>query len=288
MIANGKKQSCCPLFLAFLIGILIFISHNLQASTLPSDVLSILNSYNVTWTTPSTNGSPGSMPIGNGDITANVWVENNGGDLMMYIGKSDTWSEGTRLLKVGPRAHPFLAQSVCRPARRSTRRSTFTTGKLTSPPEQPARRFTLRIYIDANQPVIRIEASGQQNFTMSCSNEIWRSSIQPIEQRRFRQFLRGAGRSARPPSESADVAVTSCRPPGLVSSKCQFIFWHALQGREFERICRRLCRSMDQPHFWRDHSGHQLQRGEQPAIAIRFGHQFYGVHLSLHRANPRR
>jgi hypothetical protein len=33
------------------------------------------------------------MPLGNGDITANVWVENNGGDLMMYIGKSDCWSE---------------------------------------------------------------------------------------------------------------------------------------------------------------------------------------------------
>src|SRR5579863_4679521 len=72
-----------------------------MAGTLPSDVLQQLNSYNVTWTTPSTNGSAGSMPIGNGDITANVWVENNGGDLVMYLGKSDAWSEGTRLLKIG-------------------------------------------------------------------------------------------------------------------------------------------------------------------------------------------
>src|SRR5271155_6199841 len=101
MITSAKNQSFCPLSLAFLIGILIFISHNSLAGVLPSDVLSKLNSYNVVWTTPSTNGSAGSMPIGNGDITANVWVENNGGDLMMYIGKSDTWSEGTRLLKVG-------------------------------------------------------------------------------------------------------------------------------------------------------------------------------------------
>ena len=62
-------------------------------AAVPPDVLAQLTNYNVIWNSPSTNGSPGSMPLGNGDITANVWVENNGGDLMMYIGKSDCWSE---------------------------------------------------------------------------------------------------------------------------------------------------------------------------------------------------
>jgi len=83
------------------VGLLFLAVSFALAGTLPPDVLQELNGYNVTWTTPSTNGSPGSMPIGNGDITANVWVENNGGDLVMYLGKSDAWSEGTRLLKVG-------------------------------------------------------------------------------------------------------------------------------------------------------------------------------------------
>src|SRR5580658_4217381 len=101
MIASVKNKPYGSLSLVFLIGILIFISNNSLAGALPSDVLSELNSYNVTRATPSTNGSPGSMPIGNGDITANVWVENNGGDLVMYLGKSDAWSEGTRLLKIG-------------------------------------------------------------------------------------------------------------------------------------------------------------------------------------------
>src|SRR5581483_4843102 len=72
----------------------------LHGAVLPADVLSQLNRYNEVWNSPGTNGSPGSMPIGNGDLTANVWVE-NGGDLMLYLGKSDSWSEGTRLLKVG-------------------------------------------------------------------------------------------------------------------------------------------------------------------------------------------
>src|ERR1700745_2720255 len=96
------------------LGLLVLSCLPGLAAGLPTDVLSQLTNYNVTWTSPSTNGSPGSMPIGNGDITANLWVENNGGDLMMYIGKSDSWSEGTRLLKIGrTRMHftpnPFAA-----------------------------------------------------------------------------------------------------------------------------------------------------------------------------------
>ncbi len=53
---------------------------------LPGDIVRMLSSYNVIWDTPSRSGSLESMPVGNGDITANVWVE-DGGDLMMYIGK---------------------------------------------------------------------------------------------------------------------------------------------------------------------------------------------------------
>src|SRR5579863_10205031 len=149
------------------------------AGTLPSDVLSELNSYNVVWTTPSTNGSPGSMPLGNGDITANVWVENNSGDLMMYIGKSDAWSEGTRLLKVGRiRTHftpnPFAVGAPF------SQTLNFYNGEIDITAGPAGSQVNLRIYIDANQPVIRIAATGQQNFTMSCSNEIWRSSVQTM------------------------------------------------------------------------------------------------------------
>lgn len=40
------------------------------------------------------------MPIGNGDIGANVWVE-DGGDLVFYSGKTDAYSENVRLLRLG-------------------------------------------------------------------------------------------------------------------------------------------------------------------------------------------
>ncbi len=53
----------------------------------------------IVWQSPS-KASTGSMPIGNGDIDANVWVEQNG-DLVFYISKTDAWSENCRLLKLG-------------------------------------------------------------------------------------------------------------------------------------------------------------------------------------------
>src|SRR5271156_1219952 len=51
----------------------------------------------VTWTTLGTNEND-SMPVGNGDVAANVWTEQNG-DIVLLIAKSDTWSENGELLK---------------------------------------------------------------------------------------------------------------------------------------------------------------------------------------------
>lgn len=64
-----------------------------------SSQIDLLKRYNVIWNTPSEN-SMGSMPIGNGDIGANVWVDKRG-DVNFYISKTDLWSENGQLLKLG-------------------------------------------------------------------------------------------------------------------------------------------------------------------------------------------
>jgi len=60
-----------------------------------------INEYNLTYTDFSED-SQGSLPIGNGDIGLNLWTEPNG-DIIFYIGKSDSWSEAkiAELVKVG-------------------------------------------------------------------------------------------------------------------------------------------------------------------------------------------
>jgi len=54
-----------------------------------------IDQYNPVWESPCEFAS-GSMPPGNGDIGVNAWVEESG-DLLFYIGKTDTWSENGRL-----------------------------------------------------------------------------------------------------------------------------------------------------------------------------------------------
>lgn len=71
----------------------------LLAANAAADGTGPLDSYNVVWESPSKN-SAGSMPLGNGDIGLNVWVENDG-DLLFYIGKTDAWSEDSDLVKLG-------------------------------------------------------------------------------------------------------------------------------------------------------------------------------------------
>lgn len=192
--------------LAISFSLLMLACRGILAGTLPPDVLNELNSYNVTWTTPSTNGSPGSMPIGNGDITANVWVENNGGDLVMYLGKSDAWSEGTRLLKIGRlrfrfSPNPFASGSPF------SQTLNFYNGEIDITAGQSGSQVYLRIYADANQPVLRVLASGQQNFSMTCSNEIWRTITLPINSTNSDSF-RGVAGATPSPSESADQVVS--------------------------------------------------------------------------------
>ena len=43
-----------------------------------------LDRYNVVWTGPSRDSS-GSMPLGNGNLSLNLWMEQNG-DLLFYVG----------------------------------------------------------------------------------------------------------------------------------------------------------------------------------------------------------
>lgn len=76
------------------------------------DVASVgpdVEKYNVVWDSPSEN-SFGSMPLGNGDIGLNVWVENNG-HLLLYIAKVDALDSkqlGPKLGRVRMRMEPPL------------------------------------------------------------------------------------------------------------------------------------------------------------------------------------
>ena len=68
-----------------------------------------LDDCNVVWGSPS-GDSFGSMPLGNGDVGLNVWVEHNG-DLVFYVSKVDAFDAEERA--ASSRAYPGPAILLC-------------------------------------------------------------------------------------------------------------------------------------------------------------------------------
>ena len=65
----------------------------------PPKAVRSLDDCNVTWDAPG-GDSFGSMPLGNGDVGAHVWVEDNG-DLVFYLSKVEAFDAGHLLPKPG-------------------------------------------------------------------------------------------------------------------------------------------------------------------------------------------
>ncbi len=135
-----------------------------------------IEKYDVVWDSPSKDAW-GTMPVGNGDLGLNVWVESSG-DLLFYIGKTDSWDDNCRLLKLGRvrvrlRPNPILQSGTFLQALR-LREATVEVRC-----GEGARRVEIRVWADANHPVIHIAVKGKKPVEASASIELWRT--EPFE-----------------------------------------------------------------------------------------------------------
>lgn len=133
-----------------------------------------ITKYNVVWDSPSKDYN-GSMPIGNGDIGANVWVEENG-DLLFYIGKTDAFSENARLLKLGKlrvrlSPNPFKELGVFK------QELDLKDGVIiiNSSSHGTNNQVELRFWVDANNPVIRVSGKSSAETQVEVILEHWRT-----------------------------------------------------------------------------------------------------------------
>ncbi|MHB8522953.1 MAG: DUF5703 domain-containing protein [Limisphaerales bacterium] len=136
-----------------------------------------LDAFNVVWDSPSADHH-GSMPLGNGDIALNAWATRDG-DLQFYISKTDAWDDNARLLKVGKvRVHlepnPF--------ADGQTFRQTLSLRDATLNVEagEGARRTRVRVWVDANHPVIHVTAESAAPLEATAVVELWRTNRQEL------------------------------------------------------------------------------------------------------------
>ncbi len=130
--------------------------------------------HNVVWTVPSKDAT-GSMPLGNGELGINLWIEENG-DLLFYLSRNDSFSEISQLCKVGQvrvslSPNPFttgapfrqeliLSDGVCE----------ITAGK-------PESRVKLKVFVDAAHPVVHVVGESSTPLTVTAKVESWRTEI---------------------------------------------------------------------------------------------------------------
>ena len=147
--------------------VLLFACAGLEAVASDS-----LEAYNVVWDSPSAD-CHGSMPIGNGDLAANVWVEPNG-DLVFYLSKSDAWSGDQDLLKLG-RVRVRLDEPLMQEGSVFKQELDLATGTIRIQSEIGNMKSAIRFWIDANNPVVNVEIEGSEAFNAQVSLESWRT-----------------------------------------------------------------------------------------------------------------
>jgi len=114
-----------------------------------------------------------SIPIGNGDLGANVWVCENG--IMLLLSKTDNWSEQYRLLKTGLvrlsfSPSPFGADAVTR----------LRTGEGCLEITSGDGKAKALIYTDASYPVYRAEFTSDEDFTVTAEAVNYRSEPKKV------------------------------------------------------------------------------------------------------------
>ncbi len=128
--------------------------------------------YTVAWDSPS-EGSAGSMPLGNGAYCLNLWVE-PGGDICFYISGSGAWSGNARLLKLG-RVRITLEPGPMEgnvPFRQVLDTRTGIASIVFGGEDNATR---VEIWVDANFPVVRVQMRSAIPRRMRARAETWRS-----------------------------------------------------------------------------------------------------------------
>jgi len=159
MAAEGRDINACT-----------FAQGNVSKAVKPERPIATvktLEDCNVVWETPS-HDSFGSMPLGNGDVGLNVWVQENG-DLLFYISKVDAFDAGHLLPKLGRvrlRFEPALNVADFKQAL-VLRDAAI---------EVQAGDVKLRVWVDANSPVIRVQGTSVTPRTATIAVE----SLRPL------------------------------------------------------------------------------------------------------------
>ena len=132
-------------------------------------VKSQLGTQDIRWSSASTSATD-SMPIGNGEVVLNAWTDAASGEICLLIARTDSFSEISRILKVGRvrvklTPNPFVAGAFEQHLDLYNGRIIFR-GKGTA----------LNLYVDSAHHVIHLEGSSALPVSVTVATDNWRNS----------------------------------------------------------------------------------------------------------------
>ena len=206
-----------------------------------------LDAYNVVWTSPSA-GSTGSMPLGNGDLGVNAWVEPSG-ELVLLLGKTDAWSENCRLLKLG-RVRVKLSPNPLAAGAPFEQQLRLRDGEMTVRFGEGDEATQLRVWVDAHRPVVRIEADCAAPSELEATLEVWRTEPREIKDKEAHSAY-GLHGGPEP---------ILCHPDTVVPARANRIAWYHRNERS----------------IWADNLRHQglealIEKLDDPLLSRTFG-----------------
>src|ERR1019366_5841990 len=117
----------------------------------------------------------GSMPIGNGEVVLNVWVEDKTGDLLFYIGRTDSLSEICRVLKLGGGRVP-LEPNPFKGATDFRQHLMLRDGRI----EVTGGGARLSLFVDSASNTIAVSGTFPRPSVVTATVECWRNAARPL------------------------------------------------------------------------------------------------------------
>lgn len=127
----------------------------------------------VLWSTPGQT-SADSLPLGNGNLAANVWTEPNG-DVVLYLAKNDAWDHLGRLIKLG-RLRLRLSPALAAPGAKFEQRLSLADASIVI----SSGAASVRLWIDAHWPRLVVEVNSSAACTFTASFDPWRTAPHEI------------------------------------------------------------------------------------------------------------
>lgn len=132
-----------------------------------------LSAYDVVWETPSLNAA-GSMPIGNGEFGANVWVEPNG-DLLLLLSRTDALSEACRFLKLG-RMRVSMSPSPLQEGAPFSQRLNLHDGRIEIEMGEGDLATSLEVYFHPDSDAMYVSGRSEKPREIRVTLENWRTA----------------------------------------------------------------------------------------------------------------